>query len=271
MLSENEQMSGGRESVVMRSFAIIGAFVDDRPLTLGEIVVRTGLPKPTVYRLAMSLVTNGFLDHGDRGFRLNPRFFALSQQVSPYKRLSRIARPHLEQLFAVIHEYVTLQVMTDDLTVMRIEYVRDSSCNLMLRRSGVAFWTHLHATGSGKTLLAFGPESRLEAYLEKPLVARTSRTITDPQEFRRHLAMVRERGWGAAIEESRPGWVTIAAPVLDANGIGVAAVSAVAETGVNVRAVAVELMKTARSISGKLQRESAEASEFQLGFRSQSA
>jgi len=269
MLTGYEQI--GRESVVTRTFAIIGAFVDDRPLTLGEIVARTGLPKPTVYRLAMSLVTNGFLDHEERGFRLNPRFFALGQHVSPYKRLSRVARPHLERLFAIVHEYVTLQVMTDELTIMRIEYVRDASCNLLLRRSGVAFWPHLHATGSGKALLAFGPQSRLEAYLERPLAARTPHTITDAAEFRRHLKTVRERGYGAAIEESRPGWVTIGAPVLDSNGMGIAAVSVVAETGVNVHVVAGELMKTARLISAKLQRDSAEVGQAPSSIRTLSA
>lgn len=252
-MTEYGQRVHARESVVERTFTIIGAFSDDRVLTLGEIVLRTGLPKPTVYRLAMSLVATGYLEHTARGFRLDSKFYALGQRVSPYKRLTRIARPHLERLFEVVHEHVTLQVMTDDLAVMRLEYVRDARC-AMPRRGGVVFWTYPHATAGGKVLLAHGPQHRLDTLLAQPLVRRTPKTITDPDQFREHLARVRENGHALSIEESRPGWVTVAAPVLDVDGEAAAAVSIVATTELDVKSVVSHVMKAAQTISRDVQR-----------------
>ena len=241
-----------RESVVRRTFTVLAAFWDDRPLTLGEIVLRTALPKPTVYRLTMSLVEIGFLDRVARGFRVNPRFYALSHLVSPYKRLERTARPHLVRLFQQVREQVSLQVMTDDLVVMRLEYVSDQSSALP-HRGGVVFWTYPHVTGGGKCLLAFGPEDRVDRFLERPLIRRTEHTITEPDEFRRGLAEVKRRGFAICREESRPGWVTVAAPVLDTDGEALAAVSVVGTTRMDAGRAIPLVMHAARTISSAMQ------------------
>src|SRR5262249_20853486 len=81
-----------------------------------------------------------------------------------------------------------------------------------------------HATSTGKALLAHleGGDDMLG---EEPLSAFTPRTLTDPKALARELARVRQRGFAISSEELEPGFVAVGAPVRDALGRVVAAVS----------------------------------------------
>jgi DNA-binding IclR family transcriptional regulator len=85
----------------------------------------------------------------------------------------------------------------------------------------------VHTTSSGKVLLAHLSDDELERVLAAagPLAQMTPRSITDPAELRAELARVRARGWSEAVEEREVGVASIAAPVQDATGTVVAAIS----------------------------------------------
>jgi DNA-binding IclR family transcriptional regulator len=72
-----------------------------------------------------------------------------------------------------------------------------------------------HARASGKALLAFGPPSRMEAYLESELEQVTRRTICDASRLRAALEAIREQGYATDVEEFTVGVCCIAAPVLE--------------------------------------------------------
>jgi DNA-binding IclR family transcriptional regulator len=83
-----------------------------------------------------------------------------------------------------------------------------------------------HATAMGKMMLALLPEGELERrYPGKMLPAVTSRTLTDWSEFTAALAAIRKTGYALDQEEIIQGISCAAAPVLDAAGRAVAAVS----------------------------------------------
>jgi IclR family acetate operon transcriptional repressor len=65
--------------------------------------------------------------------------------------------------------------------------------------------------------------SRLEE--QQPFRKYTPNTRTDPQEIRAELERVRERGYALDLEEFEEGVRCVAAPILDARGRAVAAVS----------------------------------------------
>ena len=83
----------------------------------------------------------------------------------------------------------------------------------------------LYCTAIGKALIAAGPPELLGDVIAAGLTRRTRRTITDPDTLRTHLERIEIAGAAYEFEESAPGIVCVAAPVLDAAGTPVAAIS----------------------------------------------
>ncbi|MGO4754675.1 IclR family transcriptional regulator, partial [Streptomyces sp. 2MCAF27] len=84
-----------------------------------------------------------------------------------------------------------------------------------------------HCTSVGKMLLASLSEEDLAARIpeDEPLAAMTDNSITSPQDLRRHLVAIRERGVAVEQRESNPDVSCVAAPVRDSAGKVVAALS----------------------------------------------
>ena len=84
-----------------------------------------------------------------------------------------------------------------------------------------------HATGVGKMLLASLPTDELDRLHPPgvPLKALTELTVTDRTEFGHILERVRGQGFAHDAGESTTGVKCIAAPVLDVNGVVIAAMS----------------------------------------------
>lgn len=72
----------------------------------------------------------------------------------------------------------------------------------------------LHNTAVGKAILAFKPESEIEAFIEEHgLPTVTEHTIEDPETFRAELAEVRDTGIAYNREEAIHGLVGVGTPV----------------------------------------------------------
>ena len=82
-------------------------------------------------------------------------------------------------------------------------------------------------SAQGKVALAFSPEANIERVLAQPLERTTPNTITDPERFREHLALVRKRGWATAANESAIGLNALAFPLFDEMGAVVGSVAIV--------------------------------------------
>jgi DNA-binding IclR family transcriptional regulator len=85
--------------------------------------------------------------------------------------------------------------------------------------------TPLHAASTGKVIMAHLMEKELEALLQEPLERFTEHTITDPQELREELSVIRERGFATGFEEIEVGLNAVGAPVRDHTGEVIAAIS----------------------------------------------
>jgi DNA-binding IclR family transcriptional regulator len=83
----------------------------------------------------------------------------------------------------------------------------------------------LHTTSSGKVLLAFMDDAERDLRLSRPLARPTRRSIVDPAQLRTQLAEVRRRGYAQTLEELEEGLNAVAAPVRQADGEVVAALS----------------------------------------------
>ena len=83
----------------------------------------------------------------------------------------------------------------------------------------------LHCTGGGKAILAWKSESWLENYLAHVKRERfTSKTLTDAEDLRRELEVIRIQGYAVDNHEHHTDVVCIAAPVFDVDNQVLAAI-----------------------------------------------
>ena len=92
-----------------------------------------------------------------------------------------------------------------------------------------ATWTGrvvpLHATSTGKVLLAFGDPDVVRRLTSRPLPSYTATTVTDPQVLRDELARTRELGYAVCSGEYEASAWGVSAPVLDSLGRPLAVLS----------------------------------------------
>lgn len=94
---------GSRQFVtaLARGLDVLGAFVPDgRPLGNQEIAQRTGLPKPTVSRIAFTLTELGYLAHTMDGekYRLGPRVLSLARAFATGTGMAEVVAGPLQAL-----------------------------------------------------------------------------------------------------------------------------------------------------------------------------
>lgn len=210
-------------SVLGRVFLLLGAFGDGaEELSLAELSRRTGIPKPTAFRLLRELAQWGAVERRPTGIRLGMRLFELGQLVPRQRELREAAAPFLADLFDATQETVHLAVPegVEVVYVQKIEARRGPTVS-----SRVGGRMPAYCTGVGKVLLAFGPPERFADVVAAGLVRRTPRTIVGPGLLRAELDRVRERGVAFEYEESAVGTACVAAPVFGADGRAIAAVS----------------------------------------------
>ena len=211
----------GKAVAILRSFTI-----DDQVLSLAELVRRTDLPKGTVHRVAGDLVRHRLLDRVPLGYRLSGGLFELGLRASAERTLLELAMPFLQDLYERTHETVHLGV-AEGREVVYVAKIGGHRQAASPSRAGGRM--PMHCTAIGKVLLAYGdPELRREV-LSGPLERRTPHTVIAPGLLQRQLEGVLEGGVAFEREESSPGLLCVAAPVLDASGE--AAVAAISLTG----------------------------------------
>lgn len=212
---------------VERAIAILRAFQHDQPeLGVTELSRRLGLHKSTVSRLLATLEAGGLVERNPETgrFRLGVELIALAGLVVRHADLRGAARPALERLAAQCGETVNLAVWHQGMA-LNIEQV--APADRQVRDIGwVGRRTPLHATSTGKVLLAYLPAAERERVLATlSLPALTPYTLTERQTLAAALAQVRQAGYASGLEELEIGLNSVAAPVRDHTGAVVAAVS----------------------------------------------
>lgn len=210
-------------TVLGKVLAILNCFTaDDGELTLAELVARTGVPKPSVHRIAGELVEADLLERTSGGYRLGVGLFELGLRARAQRGLLEIATPFMQDVYVRTGEVVNLGVLDGD----QVGYVAKIGGHRQVRvptRAGGRM--PLHCTGLGKALLAHADPAVLDRVLAAPLERLTPRTVTAPGLLRRQLRRVVSTGVAFEHEEAVNGVVCVAAPILDAERRAVAAIS----------------------------------------------
>ena len=213
-------------SVVSKVVAILRAFDPSMTeMSLTELAHRTGLPVSTAYRLARQLVELGVLEPGSgRDYRIGLRLWETGSLAVRGLTLRDVAVPFMQDLYEATHENVHLAVLEDE-EVLYVEKV--TGRHSVPVKSQEARRLPLHATGVGKVLLANATDELVRKVVDRGLTRYTQHTIVMPGLLARTLAEIRRTGISYSYEELTLGTVSVAAPVRDADGVVVAALSIV--------------------------------------------
>jgi IclR family acetate operon transcriptional repressor len=216
------------KSTVLRSFNLLGMFTPrDLELTLSQLAARSGNPKTSTHRLVNDLVQCGALERTEQGYRLGVRLFELGHLVPIQRRIRDAALPFLQDLREISHLTTNLAVR-DGMEVVYVEKLVSRETVVPHSRTGGRL--PVHATALGKAMLAFESPEFIDDVLAhlRPL---TSKTIVDPEQFRREIADIRNSRIAYDNEESQIGLFCVAAPIL----VGSSVAGAISVTGATQR------------------------------------
>jgi DNA-binding IclR family transcriptional regulator len=225
-------------------------------MSLTELAAQSGLHPTTAYRIAQALVLEGLLiqDSEKNKYRLGYGLIKLGDLARHNNDLTRVAAPHAEELARLWGETTLVDTMNrnfDLISVLAVPSTYRVSINPNYDQPIPA-----HCVAAGKVMLAELPSDRLAEFLARELIHFTSKTITDPARLLEELDAVRQRGYATNLEEHEYGFNAFAAPIRDAGGKVIAAVSvggpASRLTEEKLPSVASSVVDTARFISSDL-------------------
>ncbi len=230
-----------------RALRLLGCFSEARPShTLSELSRQLELAPSTVSRLLSVLEEYGYVrrDGGNGHYTLGLTPIALASVAISRLDLRRQSLPFLEMLADTSHFNANIAVLYggDVLFLARVPAAQELRAYAI---TGTRSAPHSHAVG--KVLLADLPEEAVRArYADRPMEAITPRTIATMAALLAELARVREQGYAVDDEEFIIGRRCVAAPIHDATGQTIAAISLSsipASTGEEEFAQAIRLVK----------------------------
>lgn len=231
MASPAQPASPSRTGVAERLLALLAAFdAEHRELTLAALARRAGLPAATAHRLVGQLAAWGALEPCEGGYRIGLRLWEVACLAPRSSGLRRAVLPFMEDLYETTHENVQLAVR-DGVDTLYVELISGRSA-VVVRTTVGSRWP-LHATGVGLVLLAYAPAPVQQEVCAAPLARFTAHTITDPARLRATLAEVRRADAAVSDRQITDDAVSVAAPIRDASGAVVAALSLVVPAAAN--------------------------------------
>jgi DNA-binding IclR family transcriptional regulator len=227
--SDHGEKAQGSVRAVERALDILLAFKpQDDALTVGELLGRVDLSRPTLYRLLRTLQGKQFLvSSGDpQRFRLGPAVAQLAHVWTAGLDLSAMAEPMMRRIRDETGETVALFVPEG---AHRVCIAEMPSIQALSFKRGAGYRESLLLGASGKVILAHmpAPPHKLESHAARP-------------KFARELALVKDRGYAISKDELIQGAVAVSAPFF--NGAGQVAGS-LSVFGPSVRLPAAQIAK----------------------------
>lgn len=221
--SQDSAAPAGTQTLV-RGLAVIQA-VADGARDLKDICARIGVARSTTHRLAACLVQERYLrTMPGVGYVLGPRLIELGFQAREAFPLATLARPFLARLAEQTGDTIHLAVRDKD-EVLYLEKIPGKKGLEM--RSRVGHRMPLTATGVGKALLLDADAAQWQALFRigAPVASHAPGGKQTAQAFLARMREYAAKGYAFDLEDNEPSIRCVAAPVRDAGGAIVAAIS----------------------------------------------
>ncbi|WP_316171796.1 MULTISPECIES: IclR family transcriptional regulator [unclassified Bradyrhizobium] len=230
----DEDSKAGKSVVqsLAKGFQVLNAFTSEEPeLVLADVARRAALDKGTTFRLLNTLVMLGYVEKvGDsRRFRLTLKCLDLGFNAIARSELRTQARPILRSLVGEMNEAASLAVL-DGSDIVYVERIQAGLVRLGVDVR-IGSRAPVYSTAVGQAILSLLPvETQIEVLEAQPRIKRTETTITDLDALLQRLCEVKAAGYALSNQENAPGLCVLAAPVIDRDGIPLAAISIAAPT-----------------------------------------
>ena len=214
-------------SSVKKALELLDHFTVERPeLSLAEISREVDAHKSSVFRVLTTLKASGFLEKDSLSgkYRLGLKILDLAGRVWGCHDIRQIAAPFMEELARQTEEVIHLAVL-DGADIVYLE--KKGQGQILTVATRVGGRNPAYASSMGKILLADLSESELKGILgQGKLKKLTPNTIDEIPKLIKELASIRKQGFALDNEETFPGIRCVGAPIRDARGRVIAAVSA---------------------------------------------
>jgi DNA-binding IclR family transcriptional regulator len=185
-------------------------------ITVTELAQAVGMTRPTAFRLLLSLEQTGFVDRVDNRYTLGWEMARLGRLADPYTGAVARVQPILEEYAAQVKETLSFSMVREALAY---DVIAEASGSRYLNVTMYVGENYpVHASATGKLLLAEMTDEEVAEALPKKLESYTSRTITKPRALIEELHTVREQGYAVLDSELEEGLFVVAVPVRDVGG-----------------------------------------------------
>jgi len=213
-------------SSVKKALELLDHFTVERPeRSLAEISREVDAHKSSVFRVLTTLEAAGFLEKDPQSgkYRLGLKILDLAGRVLGRYDIRQVAAPFMEELARETEEVIHLAVL-DGADIVYLE--KKGQGQILTVATRVGGRNPAYASSMGKILLADLSEPELKAILGRGKLKKlTPNTIDEITKLIEELAVIREQGFALDNEETFPGIRCVGAPIRNARGRVIAAVS----------------------------------------------
>ncbi|MFN3209063.1 MAG: IclR family transcriptional regulator [Roseovarius sp.] len=183
-------------------------------MSLTELSRKTDLTVPTLQRLTSTLVDAGYLDKepSSKRYRLTVKTVDLLFSYLSRNQFAERAWPHLVHLRETLGVSISMSIPLQNsmIYVHRLPAYAGNFENTLPGKK-----IPLCLSAAGRCVLAQQPRHTVESYLFRiDIPALTPFSLTDPQEILAEIDLCRTRGYALVQQETSPGLMTLACPVM---------------------------------------------------------
>ncbi|MHA6800593.1 IclR family transcriptional regulator [Bounagaea algeriensis] len=210
---------------VDRAVTVLELLARNGEAGITEIAAELGVHKSTASRLVSVLESRGMVEQlSERGkYTIGFGVVRLAGAATERMDLPRLGRPFCDSLASELGETVNIAIRDNDVA-LNISQARGTAA--VTAHNWVGQRTPLHATSSGKVLLAHAPAEDQDDILALELQSYTNRTVVDAGQLRKDFDVIARDGYAASFEELELGLNAAAVAVYNQDGSVVAALSA---------------------------------------------
>ncbi|WP_222914793.1 IclR family transcriptional regulator [Natrinema sp. SYSU A 869] len=194
------------------SLSIVKALKQKQTAKVSELAELTGYSKANVYKHLNTLKAQGFVERDGDQFRLGLGYLDLGGLVREQLEGQHSIKPKIAEIAEKTEEVAQYMVESNGKSVIVFKEVGHQGVSL---RTRVGAHLPIHQVASGKAMLAFMPDERVNDIVQRHgLSAATENTITDSDALSDELAEIREQGYAANRSESTKKLFAVSVPVM---------------------------------------------------------
>jgi len=215
--------STSQMSSAIRTFRVLEEVSRLQPVSLGELSHAFDYSKSTLQRTLRTLEAAGWLVRNGSDsaqWEVSSRALLVRPQALTGGELLARAQGPMIWLRNQVEETIHLTALNELDSMVLIHRV---DCDQVVRTfSPIGDRSPIHATSTGKAVLAYLPESALTSILSKQPEKYNAHTATDRDSLAQQLREIRRVGYAVNDREYRSSVSAIGAPIFDASGAPIA-------------------------------------------------